>query len=387
MAVSIPEIKKAAARIADFFGVSYDDALKIMPYYKADGAIIRSIIAGDFSTVPGAAAAVGVVLGDNNKSGSASPEMIPGASVSADGVHTSNSTVKKSSTKRSRSAASDRVTASKDHTTIKHTDDIVGGSAGLPECVNNSDVIKDHTDVIKSAGGDVSAQNDFICINDGSINNNAVVGLSDGLQDIPTIDGDILPADDLPPGFSETVAGWLEDFKQKYNFDDLSKIAGLQWRALCLYVGERIKASKILYDTERLRTHGGSIIYKPEKVAALLPIWEALTALYKHIPLASDFVAFAGVSSSWFYDNNGNSALTSGRVQIAKKARDIEERALAASLCDSRENPTGRIYYTKARLGWQETTTIQHISAAAAPAVAALPILGDNGAFLSDNVV
>lgn len=194
---------------------------------------------------------------------------------------------------------------------------------------------------------------------------------SAGLSDIVPADGDII--NDLPPGFGDTVAGWLQDYAIQYNVD-LEKCAALQWRALCISIGEKIQASGILRDHAREKTHGGKI-YNPHAVAALVPIWEKLTALYKHVPLAVDFCAFSGVSHEWFYDSRG--VLTSGRVEISKKVRAIEEAALAAALCDSRENPTGRIYYTKARLGWHETTEIIHTSAAAAVGLSDVPRLAE----------
>ena len=149
-----------------------------------------------------------------------------------------------------------------------------------------------------------------------------------------------------------------------------------------MYVGRYLQASGIFLDYEKLK-RGGSKYYKAETIAALLPIWEYITGLYKHVPLACDFVSFTGVSHEWFYDSRG--VLTSSRVEITKKMRAIEERALSAALTDHRENPTGRIYYTKARLGWQETTTIQHISATATAPAVALPVFDNSITSLPDN--
>jgi hypothetical protein len=40
---------------------------------------------------------------------------------------------------------------------------------------------------------------------------------------------------------------------------------------------------------------------------------------------------------------------------------EIENAAISVGVTDSRENPTGRIFYAKARLGWRENDTIQQI--------------------------
>lgn len=200
-------------------------------------------------------------------------------------------------------------------------------------------------------------------------------------ETLERVKGDILPPtatdpdDLLPPSICDDIEGILLEFSSKYNID-LANCANLQWRAACLEVGRYIQASGILLDMEKLRQRGGNKYYKAEVVAALLPIWERFTMIYKHVPLTSDFIAFTGISREWFYDTRG--VLTSSRVDIIKKARSIEESALGSALVDSRENPTGRIYYTKARLGWQETTTVQHVSVAAAAAPAALPVFGEN---------
>lgn len=363
MAVSIPEIKKAAAIISDVYGITGADSLRLVRSFGGDTDMIRGILSGDLSSVPGAAASVGVVLGDTSAKDHIK-DITPGASA-ADGVNTSE----KITAKRSRRAASDRVKASKkDHAINNHADNktaVTGLYKPMTDTKNNTDI------------------NGY----DNTLGGSA--GLPDVLQDsetIPTVDGDILPADDpggLPVGFSDMVTGWLQDYAIQYNID-LEKCAAIQWRSLCLSIGEKIQASGVLRDHAREKTHGGKI-YNPFAVAALVPIWEKLTGYYKHIPLVVDFVAFAGVSHEWFYDTRG--VLTSGRVEIAKKVRMIEEAALSASLCDSRENPTGRIYYTKARLGWREVSEIVHTSAKETHAGGALPVFDSSGGFLTDNAV
>lgn len=160
--------------------------------------------------------------------------------------------------------------------------------------------------------------------------------------------------DRLPDDFGNIIKGWLEDWAHD-NGLDLYKIAGLQWRAACIWVGWKVKAMHILDDKTMIDKNGGRY-YSPEKLETLLYIWEYLTQHYKHVPLAADFVAFAGVTRNYFTECAG---VTSSQVQVYKKALEIEESGLSAGLVDSRENPTGRIYYTKARLGWRETAAAE----------------------------
>ena len=164
---------------------------------------------------------------------------------------------------------------------------------------------------------------------------------------------------ELPETLAEDIKSLLKAWATDNDFEDLSKLANIQWRSACLFVGQWIKQYKLLEDIERERSEGGRY-YDGEKVAALVPIWEYITGLYKHIPLHVDFIAFSGVSRQWFYDYDGQ-GLTSTSVQIIKKVMEIENAAISVGVTDSRENPTGRIFYAKARLGWRENDTIQQI--------------------------
>lgn len=164
---------------------------------------------------------------------------------------------------------------------------------------------------------------------------------------------------ELPETLAEDIKSLLKAWATDNDFEDLSKLANIQWRSACLFVGQWIKQNKILEDIERERKEGGRY-YDGEKVAALVPIWEYITGLYKHIPLHVDFIAFSGVSRQWFYDYEGR-GLTSSSVQIIKKVMEIENAAISVGVTDSRENPTGRIFYAKARLGWRENDSIQQI--------------------------
>lgn len=164
---------------------------------------------------------------------------------------------------------------------------------------------------------------------------------------------------ELPETLADDIKSLLKAWAIDNDFEDLTKLANIQWRSACLFVGQWIKQNKILEDIERERKEGGSR-YDGEKVAALVPIWEYITGLYKHIPLHVDFIAFSGVSRQWFYDYDGQ-GLTSTSVQIIKKVMEIENAAISVGVTDSRENPTGRIFYAKARLGWRENDTIQQI--------------------------
>lgn len=180
----------------------------------------------------------------------------------------------------------------------------------------------------------------------------AVRGKSSPVERVAGEELQELKKGELPAGFFDTVESVLLDFRDRYNFEDLSKISEQQWRGACLYVGNYVKSIGLLHDLERERTHGGTV-YDAGRVGKLIEVWEYMTTVYKHTPLRHNFFAFAGIGYEWFYMSAEK--LTPERVEIIKKVVAIEEASISSGIVDSRENPTGRIYYSKARLGWQET--------------------------------
>lgn len=179
---------------------------------------------------------------------------------------------------------------------------------------------------------------------------------------------------ELPAGLADDIKQFLELWAADNNIESLDKCSSLQWRAACIYCGWWIKEKGVLYDREAMaRSVGGSRVYDGQKVAALLDIFQALSAVYKHIPLHTDFISFSGISRDWFFDYNG-AGVTSSSLQIVKKAMEIENAAISAGVTDSRENPTGRIFYAKARLGWRENDSITQLSDNTARNNNALPV-------------
>jgi len=196
---------------------------------------------------------------------------------------------------------------------------------------------------------------------------------------VPTVAGDILPADYgrgmLPDGFTRTVCDVLEDFKSMHGFDDLSKLANVQWRAACLHVGMYIKETGLLHDRERERAHGGTV-YDVGRISGLVDIWEYYTMSTKHIPLRQDFFAFCGIGYQWFYDSDA-AGVTPERAEIVKKVEEIERAAVSSAVMDARENPTGRIWFEKSRYGLSEAPQITVNVTADVSSVAALPKFSD----------
>ena len=355
---TMPELLKARNNIVAAYGLDIVSAGRLVGYYNGGGPekrpdIIAAMIDGDLSGAAVAAAALHISLGVNTPDKDRQP--VQGVKNSAG----SKKNIPEKTTKQNK-----RTTKEKE----SKTGTASRASLGEPKTKKEKKEGKaNNKGKEASAGGGV-----------GKITGESALS-------VEKIDGEIIApgvsSDDLPETLPDDIESWLSDFSNRYNIE-LVKASGQQWRSACIYVGQHIQKSKILEDRERERSHGGKI-YNPERVAALLPLWEYITGLYKHIPLASDFIAFSGVSRQWFHDYDGR-GLTSASVQIVKRAREIEESGLSAGLVDGRENPTGRIYYSKARLGWKETTEIVHVSAAAASAAPSLPVFDGSGGFLED---
>lgn len=335
--ISVQDLKKAAAAVADAFGLEISTAYKIIGFYNAgshkDLQTVAGLVAGDFSAVPAAAVALGVALS---------------------GVHSANNSI----------TDSGAVLGPSEGVKGPKKDHRKSGPKKEKKTGNRDQVtkIKEERDQVKTKKA------------------------ADDLQgDIEKITGDFLPPgvvgpDVLPASLPDDVENWLVDWSQRYNID-LEKCAGLQWRAACIYIGQQIQKSGILLDHEKMRVKGIKI-YNPVAVAALLPVWEYFTNVFRHVPLASDFISFSGVSREYFYNSQGVS--TSGLLDIAKKARTIEESGLSSGLVDGRENPTGKIFYSKARLGWRESVEIVHTSGAAAVASDDLPDLSGKTALIDE---
>lgn len=360
--LTMMDIKKTRDGIAAVFSVDTLTASRLIGFYNGSGdvATVAALVAGDYSSIPAAAAALGVSL-----QGVKAPDAVGGSAPSEDG-----------SIKDTRKA---------DTTTAAHTDDITAHNGDiLTDTARNCKADKIPADSkSKPKKAKKAVYNDSI---PASRPESATITADTIKDDLPRVEGDIIPAnissDILPASLPDNIESWLSDFSSRYNIE-LIKASGQQWRSACIYIGQHIQQSKILEDIQREKQQGGKI-YNPDAVAALLPIWEYITGLYKHIPLVCDFIAFSGVSRNWFHDYDGR-GLTSASVHIVKKAREIEESGLSAGLVDGRENPTGRIYYSKARLGWQEQTTVVHVSAAAAPVAPSLPVFDGAGGLLVDN--
>lgn len=177
---------------------------------------------------------------------------------------------------------------------------------------------------------------------------------TDNKTDIKDIDGSTAGgAHDLPPEFLQTLQSIIKEWLIDNNIESMEKAAALQWRACCLYIGQYIKNNNIVVDKKRTAREGGKI-YSVSALLQLVDLWEYLCALYKKTPLASDFIAFAGVSHNYFYGGSGGKLTTAGGV-IWKKVQDIQQGGIASGIVDGRENPTGKIYFSKAVLGWSES--------------------------------
>ena len=210
--------------------------------------------------------------------------------------------------------------------------------------------------------------------NHGPVKDHDCIQGGDGPQDNDIIPADIM-GEGLPAGLVDDLKQCITDFGLQNNID-VMRMTSQQWRACCMYIGQYIKQRGILRDRDREKHHGG-IIYNPQRLESLLNVWAFLCGVYKMIPLVPDFVSFSGVSRQYFYDFDGQ-GLTSSSVQIAKKARAIEEAGFLAGVSGGGASAVGSMFALKTRHNYSETVTVQHTSTAAALGLSELPKLTEN---------
>lgn len=205
------------------------------------------------------------------------------------------------------------------------------------------------------------------------------------LQQAPQQDQDIISDNtpqSLPTGLHDDITAQIEYYCQTHNIDDTKKIHPLEWQAVCMLIGQSIKSRKILEDD---KPHGGRL-YNADKITALLTLYGYVCAECKQVAFAHNFPRFAGVSREYFNDYMGQ-GLTSSRCNLSQKAHELQKASLVGAVTGGGSATVGNIFLSKALAGLQETVTVQHVSAAAAPVSNALPVFGgDNPALpVSEN--
>ena len=188
----------------------------------------------------------------------------------------------------------------------------------------------------------------------------------------------------LPPGLYDDITANIDYYCQQYDIQDPRKMHPHQWKSLCIYIGQHIKSRGFIRDTEREKHHGG-VLYDGAKIAALLDLYDYICGQYNQVPFVYNFPRFAGISPQYLADYENR--LTSSRVNLRQKALDIQKAGLVDAVTGGGSATVGNIFLSKALAGLQETVTVQHVSAAAAPVSNTLPVFGgDNPALpVSEN--
>jgi len=181
----------------------------------------------------------------------------------------------------------------------------------------------------------------------------------------------------LPDGLHDDITAQIEYYCQTHRIDDTKKIHPLEWQAVCMQIGQSIKSRGILRDREREK-HAGGIFYDPKKMVAFLELYGYVCGEFKQVAFSHNFPRFAGVSREYFHDYM-NKGLTSAGVGLAQKAHELQKASLVGAVTGGGSATVGNIFLSKALAGLQETVTVQHVSAAAAPTTSALPVFDSSG--------
>lgn len=355
MSLSIQELKQIRDNIISEYGLSMGDASRVVGFYNvgthADHDILNNMLLGDLSSVPAALSALGISSAVQASADDRQTETKPSADLAE---KKEEKTAKTSAEKRSKSP-------------VKNTRQTAG---------NNNDLQAPVSPLSSSLGASDTSNNDLPLkdIKDHTKQNTAFQDIKQHDDILPRADAEIVAdnIDELPEGFADQVRQWLEDWAT-FEKIDLTRLHAQQWRALCMYAGTKIKQSHVLDDVERIKARGGRF-YKPQKLEALLTLWAYFCGKYKQVPLVFDFVSFSGVSRSYFYDYEGK-GLSSTSVHIMQKAKQIEESGLGSSVAGGGAGTVGGIFLLKARHGYSETVTVNHVSASPSVGLSELPKL------------
>lgn len=356
MAYTFPQLKQIRDNIIMSFGISSDNATRVVAFYNVganqDHNIIDKMLLGDLSSVPAALSALGIV-----SSVQATTKEEKKASDLAKKKEEKTAKSSKKNTSQTRQTADNN---NELQATTSPLASSLGASDTLADKIPTKD-IKDHT---KENTAYTSKYYPFPTREE-------IKALS---ADTPQVE--IMQGDELPPSFGDTVEGWFESFASKYNFD-IYKLHPQQWRAACMYIGENIKACGVIRDRQKEKTNGGKV-YSPHKLEELLKLWAYFCGIYKQVPLASDYINFSGVHRNFFYDYDGQ-GLSSTAVHLAQKAKQIEESGLGSSVAGGGAGTVGGIFLLKARHGYSETVTVNHVTASPSIGLAELPKLTTSG--------
>ena len=199
-------------------------------------------------------------------------------------------------------------------------------------------------------------------------------------QALPQVSND--PAHMLPAGLYDDITATIDFYCKQNGITEPRKMHPHEWKSACIYIGQSIKTRNILQDTTRLKE--GGFRYDPQKVLALLHLYDYTCGQYKQVPFEHNFARFAGVSMEYMRDYM-QKGLTSTQVGLREKAHDIQTAGLIDGAAGGGSASVPMIFLCKALGGLSETVTVQHVSATASPAVSALPVFDDLGTLLPDN--
>ena len=358
MAFTFKELKQLKNNIAAAMGIDSSIAARVIGYYNGGGPsvrpdVVRAMIGGDLSHVGPALVALGYDL-----PAAMEPGTDNGSRESKTGSASAGPVVD--------DLQADNITAGSDMVPDGVGDDLHDGSGMAPDGFQNAPQRKES----KQANKRTTKQKSDLCEGVGG----PVAGM--GPDDIET---DVNPHA-LPAGLYDDICATIENYCRQYDIPEPLKMHPSQWKSLCIYIGQGIKARAILQDKARYKEVG--FCYDGERVAALLDLYEYICGQYKQVPFAYNFMHFAGISRNYFADYENR--LTSGRVNIKQKAYDIQRAGLVEAVTGGGSATVGNIFLSKALAGLQETVTIQHVSAASTPAAVALPVFGPNGGLLEE---
>lgn len=147
----------------------------------------------------------------------------------------------------------------------------------------------------------------------------------------------------------------LDDFKNRYDIEDMTKEPQTTWTAFATYAGKHIfKGTKILKQSKLVPSTSAASLsnnnaYDIDKIVQVLNFYVYLCNLYRKTFTLWAAAEFMGVNADFLKDHEEKLTLSGFHI------REKSEQSLVDGITDGKKNPTGTIAYLNARFGYAKS--------------------------------
>ena len=187
---------------------------------------------------------------------------------------------------------------------------------------------------------------------------------------------DIMEA--IPDDINDRINEAIKDYMLNVAIppiDDLKRVSGLVWTAVCMHIGKRAFTRDMILDKANTERRG-CITYDYEKLCLYADIWASYTVTMGKAPLAHNFFYFVGVGIGFTETLTQASQTNPHALELRKKLYEIQETSCAQLLADGKQNPTGLLAILNHWHGWTRESVVIHQNGNKTVDADALPQIG-----------